>query len=348
MREMSSFFIIDRYKKMSYITGYIPVEYSNKQIISDMEKAGIDEVLTEDEIESFLEKAKNATSEKILAKIKEGNSVFDIMQWCRLSTDCVIPVCNFQCSVPGSENVAYDYFNYEVKRIIENELERIIRTGRKNSGQSYSVEELFQALDREKLHSISMELGMDVSADKLRTMISDFEKNSVLLVTGYVLKSWSEAEALEESVSDPNVVFGHSELLGIVPEITRKERYRAIGRTVVGMKNNEVLSLIVAVEKMRLLKMIRSDTGLDGGSSAGPENYSSEYMKHVASMTHEDLSELIETLRAYMTWRSLFSFVQPANAIPGKEDFADSVISGFSESNGINRELFKTFVITED
>ncbi len=348
MREMSSFFIIDRYKKMSYITGYIPVEYSEKEIISDMKKAGIDEVLTESEIGIFLEKSKNATREKVLAKIKEGNSVFDIMQWCRLSTDCVIPVCNLQCSVSGSENVAFDYFNYEVKRIIENELERILRICRKDLGAAYSVEDLFQALDREKLHSITMEMGMDVSADKLRTMISDFEKNSILIITGYVLKSWSVPEAMEKSESDPNVVFGHSELLGIVPEIIRKERYRAIGRSVVAMKNNEILSLIWAVEKMRLLKMIRTDTGMDGEPGTGPENYSSEYMRHAASLSQDDLTDLIEILRAYLNWRSLFSFVRPVLARPGKDDFADSVISGFSESNGISRELFKTFVITED
>lgn len=348
MQEKSSFFIIDRYKKMSYITGYIPVEYSAKEIVSDMEKAGIEEVLTEEEIGSFIEKSKNTSYEKILSKIKDGNTVSDIMQWCRLSTDCVIPICNFQCSIPGTEAVAYGYFNYEVKRIIENELERILRSFRKDKGPEYNVENLISILEKENIYGLSNEMGMEVTAQKVKDMISDLEKNSVLLITDYVLKSWSESETMEKSESDPGVVFGHSELLGIVPEIIRRERFRAIGRSVVGMKNSEILALIGAVEKMRLLKMIRSDTGLGMGSVNENDNYSSDYMKHAASLSQDDLSDLIETLRAYMNWRSLFSFVKPEQTIPGKEDLADSIIRGFSESNGISMDLFKTFVISED
>jgi hypothetical protein len=348
MQEKSSFFIIDRYKKMSYITRYIPVEYSAKEIVSDLEKAGIDEALTEDEIRSFIEKSKNSSYEKILSKIKDGSTVFDIMQWCRLSTDCVIPICNFQCSIPGKEAVAYGYFNYEVKRIVENELERILRSFRKDNGPGYNAEDLVSFLEKENIYNLSNEMGMEITAQKLSSMISDFEKNSVLMITEYVLKSWSEPETLEKSESDPGVVFSHSELLEIVPEIIRKERFRAIGRTVVGMKNSEIIALIGAVEKMRLLKIIRSDTGLDNGSVNENDNYSSEYMKHAASLSQDDLSDLIETLRAYMNWRSLFSFVQTSQKIPGKKDLTDSIISGFSESNGIKMELFKTFVISED
>jgi hypothetical protein len=348
MQEKSSFFIIDRYKKMSYITGYIPVEYGAKDIISDMKKAGIEEAITEDEINAFLEKSRNTSYEKILGKIKEGHSVFDIMQWCRLSTDCVIPICSLQCSVSGADDVAYGYFNFEVKRIIENELERILRGFRKEHGPEYNIADILSVLDKDNLFRVSMEMGMDIHEDKVRTIISDFEKNSILLITDYVLKSWSEAEVMEKIENDTNIVFGHSELLDIIPDIMRKERFRIIGKTVVGMKNNEVLAFIGAVEKMRLLKMIRSDTGLGGGPENGSENYSSEYMTHTAALSQDDLSVLIETLRAYMNWRSLLSFVRPLQTIPGKLELADSIIDGFSESNGINGELFRTFVVNDN
>lgn len=348
MQEKSSFFIIDRYKKMSYLTGYIPVEYGPKDILSDMEKAGIDEGLSEDEIHRFLVESKDSSNEKILGKIKEGNSVFEIMQWCRLSTDCVVPTCNFQCSVSGAENVAYGYFNYEVKRIIENELERIVRRFKKEYGSEYKIADLLSALDKDNLYTVSIEMGMEINGDKLMTMISDFEKNSNHLIADYILKSWSEADVMEKSEKDTNIVFDHSELLDIIPRTMRKERFRIIGKTVVGMKNNEILAFIGAVEKMKILKMIRSDTGLLSGADNVSEKYSSDCMAHAASLSQDDLTDLIETLRAYMNWRSLLSFVQPSETIPEKADLAESIIRGFSESNGINGELFKTFVISDD
>ncbi|WP_393970740.1 hypothetical protein OXIME_000972 [Oxyplasma meridianum] len=348
MQERSSFFIIDRYKKMSYIAGYIPVEYNAKNIISDMAKAGMEEVLTEDEIKEFLENSKNRSYEKILDRIKKGYSVSEIMQWCKLSIECVVPLCNFQCNVPGMENVAYGYFSFEVKRIIENELEKILKRFRREHGREYNSNDLLSVLDEDNIYHAGIEMEMNIQEDKLKSMISDFEKNSILRIREYVLNAWSQPEVMERSENDDDIVFGHSELLDIIPNIIRKERFRIIGKNVVNMKNNEILAFIGAVEKMRLLKMIRSDTKLGEKSDDKAETYSSEFMTHTASLSQDELSVLIETLRAYMNWRSLLSFVQISHTLPTKEELADSIIKGFSESNGTDKELLKTFLIKEE
>lgn len=348
MQEKSSFFIIDRYRKMSYIAGYIPVEYEPEGILEDMKKADIGEDLTEDEIKRFIDEKKKVSSDIILKKIREGYTIFEIMKWCILSPDCLIPICNLPCNGPGAEDAAYSYFNYEVKRILESELIKIVRQFRKNQGPDYMIDYLMKELENENYIRAFRDSGLEINDEKLKSIITEQERSSTYKIVDHALASWSAPGIMEECEKDPEVVFGHAELLSIVQETIRRERFRVVGKYVIKMKNSEITALIGAAEKMRFLKIIRSDTGIDDLSKSGMENYTSEYMKHISAMDQDELSDLIETLRAYVNWRGTLNFLPSFDNAPSKDELADQIINGFAENNGIKGELFRTFVVSED
>lgn len=339
---------MDRYRKMSYITGYLPVEYEPKNIIEDMAKAGMGEALTEDEIKNFIDDAKKRSSVIVMKKIKDGNTILDIMQWCMISPDCMIPICNSHCNVSNTGNVTLGYFNYEIKRILENEILETVRHFRKNEGQDYVVGHVLAKMESENLIDACRETGLEVNQERIKSMLAEQERSSIMKIVEHTLALWSAPKIMGTCENDPEIVFGHGELLSIVPEIIKREHFRVIGKHVIKMKNSEITTLILAAEKMRFLKMIRSDTGLDTGSKTDMGSYTSEYMQHMAALDEDDLSELVEIMRAYLNWKGMFNFVQSQSSVLSRVELADLIIKGFAENNGIKGELLQTFIVSDD
>ncbi len=353
-------YILHRFKTMSYYSNCVPYEYAPHLIKSDMEKAGFQPAPDESEIEEVISEAKLSARDKIITMLRESRSLSEIREWCEFALQCPVPIPSVSSVSMNQLLMRYDYFNYELNRIVrEEQISASIRE-RKEKGIMFDSAKLIRELERNGIHDMSDEFTKleTMKSDEINEVIRDAEENSENAILNYVVEGHSRDEITRMAEADDDIAFSAEEVPQVIEGITRKERFSIITREVARMDTSEMWNLINNIESYRMWRL--SAKGNGGISSVLEESQMQEMLKlyeqsrdslkegylfQVSKLGNTDLSLLVRLIQGYISWRGAFYYMPQNNTLLDERDLSKSILEGFSHEHGMDPEIFRMFLI---
>lgn len=354
-------YILHRFKTMSYFSNCVPYEYSSHMIKADMERAAISDIPSEDEIDQVIESAKSKARDIILGMLASGKKVGSIREWCEFSLECPVPILPVSSVSINSLLVRYDYFNYEINRILREEQISIAMAERKKEGILFDASRLGYEFDDRGITNLSDDFTrVDLmTVEEISEAINDAEVISDDIIRSYIYDDPDSNEVLEKSRNDRNIVYSEEELVSVISDVTKKERFRILSREIARMGTSEMWNLINTVEAFRMYSLSKKFE-FNPFDESSPDNKMLEMMKTYAESRDDlregylfqasrlnptDLSQLTRLIQGYITWKGLFHFLPPGHTFSSGSDLSRSIVEGFSQEHGMDPDLFGMFLL---
>lgn len=352
-------FVIMRFRTMSYFAGCVPNEYSSLQIRGDMLKAGFRDVPDEAGIDDIISRAKCVAYDAIFRMLMERKPIAEIREWCELSPMSTIPVSPISTVNMNTILTRFDYFNYEVNRILRKKQVELAMQERKKSGSDFSVRSMGSVYEGLGLTEVSDEFTriMLLGMDELSSIIEERLSASRELILGMLLENPDRDSVAGMASSSPEIVFSEGEIMEVVDDIIDQERLSIITREVSRMATREIWDFINTVDSYRIDRYARLSTG-----SNSPTNNNTQaletlrmneqkkdslregYMFQVSRLTNGELSHLVRLIQAYISWKNTFHYLDRVH-YPSASDLAGAILDGFSHEHGVSPEAFRRFIL---
>lgn len=353
-------YILYRKKSQGYFANGVPYEYPTSKIREDMKKAGWIDPPSEAEIRDFLDIKKTSLKERVLDMARSGKEVADIRLWCEYSLDCPIPISPLSQVSAESILSRYDYFNFEVSRMIREEQVDILIAKRREMGPDTDVKEVLKEQERTGLMNLQDEITRPnfYSEGDLLRVLMDLEDEALLDIKEYTREGMSTQDILRKASERRSPIFTEAELPDIVEINVRKYRFSIIATSIRAMPVSDIWNFIDSVKAVQALKtsdddisVIATKIGLDPallqsvreyqkGREVDPED---PYLQ-LSMLTTRDCIQLLRLLRGYITWRGMFHFIRPDGKPSNGQEFMRKIVEGYSEDNGFDPSLFELFL----
>lgn len=360
MDEKSRNYILHRFKTMSYFSNCVPYEYPPHMIKSDMEKASMEHMAEEEQIEELLYTVKAESKEKILQMLKESRKLSEIRDWSEYSLDCPVPIPSVNSVNMNQLLSRYDYFNYELNRIVREEQISIAMRERREQGVMFDTVKLSREFERQGLVDSSDEFTkLQVMGEgELLEAIDEAEENSRAIILDYILEDAEKDEIIKKVSENSNMVFSKDEIPQVIDNLTRKERFSTITREVARMGTSEMWTLINNIEAFKMWRM--SDRSKEPGMGQIMENQMLEMLKiyeqsgdslkegylfQVSKLNNSDLAQLVRLIQGFISWKGAFYYLPPNLILSNEKELSKLMIEGFSHEHGMDPEIFRMFLI---
>lgn len=354
-------YILHRFKSMSYFSNCVPYEYSPHLIRSDLEKADLQAVPDEDDIQRVIDEAKYYAREKILAMLKASMPLSRLREWCEYSPQCPVPI-------PSLGNVSmnrlldrFDYFNYELNRLVrESQISMAIQE-RKQNGIMFDAMKLAKKFERDGLRDISDEFSkldtMDI--EEINETIKEAEDNAEKMILNYILQGHSRDEIIRMTEVDDDIPFSNEEIPQVVDALVRKERFSTITREIARMETSEMWNLINNIESFRMWRLSIKN-GKESNSTKQNDNKMLEMLKlyeqskdnlkegylfQVSKLGNTDLSQLVRLIQGLIAWKGAFYYMPKGVVIRDGNDLSNQILEGFSHEHGMDPDIFRMFLL---
>lgn len=353
-------YILYRRKTQSYFLNGVPFEYPSTRIRLDMKRAGMAEPPSEAEIENFLNEKIRESSEMILSMPLSGRNIGEIRSWCEHSLECPIPIPSLNQVMAENILSRFDYFNFFVNKVVKNRQLEVLFRHRRQNGPEIDIGKVISEIDRSGLYSLQDEITRTrfySEGDMLRLLMEE-EENSMDVIVHLIDSGLPDTEIVNRCVSESLTVFTDAELPSIVEETARKHRIGEIAKTVRNYNANGIWSFIGVIEAYQMLR-ITSEGPSATAEKLGIEpeilekirKYEGEVIPgegdpyyHLSHTLTRDLPVLSKLLRAYLSWRSTFHFVNQGYRPASAQESMQMIIQGFSEQNGVDPRLFESLL----
>ncbi len=353
-------YILQRFKSMSYYSNCVPYEYSPHLIKSDMIKADFPAIPDEDEILRVLDEAKYYAKERFLAMLKGNLPLSKIREWCEYSIQCPVPIPALSEVNMNQLLGRYDYFNYELNRVVRASQISMAIQERKETGIMFDPVKLARRFDSEGIRDMSDEFTKldTIRIEELEDIIREAENNSEYMILTYILDGHSKEEILRMAEVDEDVPFSNEEIPQVVDGLIRKERFSTITREIARMETSEMWNLINNIESFRMWRL-SSKNGKDIKQEKQEENQMLEMLKmyeqskdnlkegylfQVSKLSSSDLSLLVRLIQGYIAWKGAFYYLQKDAVIIDGNDLSNKILKGFSHEHGMDPDIFRMFL----
>lgn len=361
MEDKERDYILHRFKTMSYFSNCVPYEYPPHLIESDMIKAGYDNIPSEEQISDTILEVKEQAKKMVIGMLKEGKAVSDIREWCEHSLECPVPIPAVNSVNMNQLLSRYDYFNYEINRIVREEQIVMALEDRKEKGGLFDSVRLSHDFEHYGITDMSDEFTKieTMKEIELDEVVEEAEKNSNSIVMEYMLDDPDQSTVFEKASSNHDVVYGREELLQVITDLIRRERFTIISREVARMGTSEMWNLINNVEAYKLWILSRQfeNKGLNGQLQdnqmlemlkmyeQSTDSLKEGYLFQVSKLNTTELSHLIRLIQGYISWKSVFHYL-PQGSLPStNEELSRLIVNGFAHEHGMDPEIFKKFLI---
>lgn len=354
-------YIMHRFKTMSHFSECVPYEYPPHQIRSDMEKAGIDHIPDEYEIEDVISSSKLYSRAKVLSMLRDGRTIAEIREWCEFSLDCPIPIMPVSSMNINDILVRFDYFNYEINRIIREEQITIAAVERKREGILFDSTRLRYEFEDRGLTPVSDEFTRItvMTQDEINESIMEVEQTSDDIIRSLLYEDPDVERVTDKARDDPDIVYSEEEISPVVYNLLRGERFAIITREVARMGTSEMWNLINTIEAFKMYGLSKNleSSRFDDNS---PDNKMLDMMKtyaeshdslkegylfQVSRLNISDLSQLVRLIQGLISWRGLFHFIPGGQFFTSESELARNVLEGFSQEHGVDPSLFRMFIV---
>ncbi len=353
--------IIQRFRLMSNYSGGVPNEYSAHLIRQDLEKAGFSNLPEDDEIDSIVADSKQFSTIKVIQMIHEGKSVSEIREWCEMSPYCTIPIPPVGSLAMGGLLARFDYFNYELNRIVrEDEINTALKE-RKQLGPLFDPARVERELEMAGYSRLNDDFTRvdTMSGPEIAYIVREAEERSRVEIEDYLRQDLNEKALLSKLADDPDVVFSEDELPQIISDVLRSRRFSIIAKEISQMGNSEMWNLINNIESYKVYRTSREISGKPP-DQALKDNQMTEMMKlyeqsrdslsegylfQISRLSIPDLTQLIRLIEGYIFWRGAFYYM-PRNEAPiDLEELSKMIVDGFSGEHGLDPALFRMFLL---
>lgn len=345
---------------MSHYANCIPNEYSPYLIRQDMIKSEFNEIPIEEDIEEVISEGKRFTANRIIDMIQNGKGVAEIREWCEYSQKCTIPITSVNTLSVNGLLSRFDYFNYELNRIIREEEIRVIIEERRKQGALFDATKVEKKLEAVGYGNLTDDFSrvdaIDVS--EIVQIADEVEQRSQVAILDALLGNADEKVVVEEMLSNPEIVFSEEELLEQVHDVKRKHRFLLIAQELSHMGNTEMWDLVNNIESFKIYRTSQELTGRLPDSKF-PDNQMTEmlklyqygtdslhegYMFQIARLSIPDLTQLVRLIQGLIYWRSTFHYVPRIVGPIDKTELSDLIVKGFSSEHGMDPSIFMMFL----
>lgn len=357
-------YILHRFKTMSYFSSCLPYEYAPHLIRSDMEKAGFLIIPSDHEIEEVLEDAKGMSRSRILSMLRAGRSLSEIREWCEYSLNCPIPIPSVSQVRMNDLLSRFDYFNYELNRIVREERIRMAIEERRSKGVLFDPARVVFEYDEAGIANLADEFTrVDPSDhDEIMEMIRDAESNSDEILVALMFENLKRDTLVERASENHDVIYSRDELPLVLEDLIRRERFSIIAHEVARMGNSEIWNLINTVEAYKMWKLSRNFEA-NPYDDRSPDNQMLEMLKiyeqssdtlregylfQVSKLSTSDLSHLVRLSQGYISWRSTFHYLQSGTTALNGSDLSRLITDGFSQEHGMEPSIFRMFLLSRN
>lgn len=354
-------YILHRFKTMSYFSNCVPYEYSSHLIRGDMEKAKMLNLPEEEDIAEVISSAKLTSKEVILGMLRDGRKISDIREWCEFSLECPVPILSVSSVSINDLLARYDYFNYEINRVLREEQISIAMAERKGRGMLFDPSRLRYEFEDRGIGNMSDEFTKVelMSTEELSDAIRDAEATSDDIIRAYIYDDPFEETILDKARGDRNIVYSEEELVPVISYLIKKERFFIISREVARMGTSEMWNLINTVEAFRMYTLSKKfefnpfdERSPDSKMLDMMKTYAESrddlregYLFQASRLNASDLSQLIRLIQGYITWKGLFHFLPPGQTFQNDNQLSRNIVDGFSQEHGMDPELFRMLLI---
>ncbi len=354
-------YILSRFRTMSFYSDCLPNEYSPYLIRQDLIKGEFSEIPSEEEIDRIISDAKSWTSNKIIDMIKNGKSVSEIRDWCEYAPMCTVPIPPVNTLSVNGLLSRFDYFNYELNRIVREEEINTAMSQRKTQGPLFDSNKIEKELEKMGFSNLTDEFTRvdSMTAEEVLEIIRNAEETAEENIMQYLMQNPDHRTVMLKAEDDPDVVFSPEELPMIIDEMIRKQRFLIIAKEVTQMGNGEMWNLINNIEAYKVYRTSQQLTGKESSSKKldnqmtdmlklyqqSTDSLKEGYMFQIAKLSIEDLTQLVRLIQGYIFWKGAFYYLPQVRQPIDEEELARRIVDGFSNEHGMDPSVFMMFLL---
>lgn len=325
-----------------------------------MIKSEFSNIPVEEDIEDVISEGKRFTARSIIDMIHNGKGVAAIREWCEYSPKCTIPITSVNTLSVNGLLSRYDYFNYEINRIIREEEIRIVIEERRVQGPQFNAAKVEKQLESAGYGNLTDDFTRvdAMTAPEIVQIADEVEQRSMVAILDALLDNPDEKSVASELQSDPEIVFSEDELPNQIYETKRRHRFLLIAQELSRMNNGEMWDLVNNIESFKIYRTSQELTG-KLPESKFPDNQMTEMLKlyqHGSDSLHEgyifqiarlsipDLTQLVRLIQGLIHWRSAFYYMPRIKGPIDKSELADMIVEGFSSEHGMDPDIYMMFL----